>query len=209
MVGIGTGLAALNLGARVAGASGFLKRVPRWVWIALGAIALLVAGYVYHQHKAHAAIAGAKLEQKAADDTAWQKRLGQAHAAALAWRGRAEQQGATIARLNKEMHDAQIRDHAAVADALSLRGPGAAASHCRPVDHSAAASVAGGRSEAAAGADAAGRAVPSGEWAVVPWDWLVTRAREHDDLLTDETTRRAADKQQREAWEKMRTAPPK
>lgn len=205
-----SGLAGLgiSIAARFAGVTGFLKRVPRWVWIVLAAAAIVGAGVIWHQHRAHAAIAAAKADQKAADDAAWQKKLAQAHADALAWKGRAEHQGATIARLNKEKHDVEIRDHAAVADALSLRGPGAAAGHCRPGDHPSAAALAGGRNQAAAGADAARPQVPAGDWALVPWDWLVKRGQEHDDLLTDELTRRAADAQQREAWEKMRNGAP-
>lgn len=203
-----SGLAGLGLAARFAGVTGFLKRVPRWVWIALAAAAIIAGGVIWHQHRAHAAIAAAKADQKAADDAAWQKKLDRAHADALAWKSRAEQQGASIARLNKEKHDVEIRDHAAVADALSLRGPGAAASHCRPGDHSSAAALAGGRNQAAASADAARPQVPAGDWALVPWDWLVRRGQEHDDLLTDELTRRTADAQQRAAWEKMRNGPP-
>jgi hypothetical protein len=201
---------ALKGGARaiagnaLANAKSDISAIPPKVKLALLAIAAAVLLYFVHQHQVGKLIATTKAAQKAADDAAWQKRLDQGRADAIAWRERATQQGAAIARLNKEKHDAEIRDHAALADALSMRGPGAAASHCGPDGHSSAAAVAGGRNEAAADAHAAGSQVPAGDWAVVPWSWLVDRAREHDDLLTDEATRRAADKQQREAWEQLR-----
>ncbi len=49
MSGVGLGLAAVKAG-------GFLKRIPPKVWIAIAAVALLVAGVIWHGHKVHSAI---------------------------------------------------------------------------------------------------------------------------------------------------------
>jgi type VI protein secretion system component VasK len=68
----GGSLAALvaKFGAKavLGGAGRLFKGVPRWAWIALLVVVALVALTIWHQHRAHAAIAAAKAEQKAADD---------------------------------------------------------------------------------------------------------------------------------------------
>jgi hypothetical protein len=121
---------------------------------------------------------------------------------------KAEQVAAAISKNERTQHEQALRSNAALADALQLRGPGAAASHCGPVDHPRLSAGAGGHFDAAAGADAAGPQVPASDWATVPWSWEVGRAKEHDDLLDEVKRWRENDGRQRAAWEAMRKEQP-
>jgi hypothetical protein len=192
-----------SIALKLSGVGGMLKQIPPKVWYALAAIAALAGAYFLHQHHAHSVIAAAKTEQKKADDAAWQAAFAKMHEAAAKWKVAAELNGQTIAQRERKLNDEEHSRNAARADDLRLHGPGKAAG-CRPVDHPGLAAVSSGRNKAAPVADAAGREVPATDWALVPWGWLVDRAKEHDDLLADEQTRRAADAEQRAAWEKMR-----
>ena len=184
-------------------AGAFLKSVPAWAWKAAAIVALLVGGYLYHQHRAHKAIAAAKLEQKQADDTAWAKALAKAHADALTWKARANAQAATIANDERKIHEQAVASNAAAADALRLRGPGAAsAAHCGQGDHTGAPAAADRHDQATSGASATAAQVPSGDWAIVPWSWVVQISQEHDDLLADVKSVIANDQKQRAAWPK-------
>jgi hypothetical protein len=189
-----------------------LKNVPVPVWKVLAIAAAILGLVLLHQHVAHKAIADAKAEQKAADDAAFVRQLAQARAEALNWKGRAEQAGQAIAKLNKEKHDAETRSHAVAAQSLLVRGPRAAAGHCGPVDRTGPGAGSDRHDDAASNPDAAGSQMPAGNWALVPWDWLVSRALEHDDLLSEALTWRTNDREQREAREKLtseRSAPEK
>jgi hypothetical protein len=185
----------------------WLKMVPAWAWKALAIAAALVALVLVHQHYAHKAIAAAKAEQQTADNSRFAKQLAHVAEQANAIRIKAEALSASIAAQERTRHEQDLRRNAADAAALRVRGPGAAASHCGPVDHPGLSASAGGRLDAASGADAAGPALPAGEWATVPWTWLVDRAREHDDLLAEVRTWRSSDTRPRSAWEQMRAQP--
>lgn len=224
MIGIILGIASLAGGGGIAAliarfglkvvlgnAGSLFKRVPRWVWIALAVAALLVAGYVYHQHRAGAAIAAAKAEQKKADDAAWQARFDEMHAQAVDIRTKAETIGRKISSTLKERHDAQIRDHDAVAGDMRLRGPGKAAApaNCRPVDYPGLSAAAGGVGGPGGGGAAAAGPLPSNErLALVPWSWLVDQARQADDSRSEVITWRNWYIDQVEAWEKVRGSTP-
>lgn len=205
MSGAMLGVKLAGIATKVSGVGAVFKKVPRWAWIAAAAVALLTGGYLFHQHRAHAAIAAAKAEQKAADDAAFAKRIAAVAAQATEIRKRAEALSASISNEERIKNDQAHARNAADADALRLRGPGAAASNCRPVDHPAAPAASSGHSQAAATSPAPRPGMPANDWATVPWQWLVTVVKEHDDLLADEVTTRAADAQQRAAWEKMRS----
>jgi hypothetical protein len=75
--------------------------------------------------------------------------------------------------------------NAALAAALSLRGPGAAASRCGPVSGPRPSTSTGqpGHSAPAAGAPPAG--VLAEDWATVPWRWLVNVVQQHDDVTSE------------------------
>jgi hypothetical protein len=212
------GLAGLAIGAGVkalaAKAAGNARRdvagIRTWwrelqpstrKWIVRGL--LIIAGYFIHQHYAHKAIDRAKLEQKAADDKAFAGKLADVAKRAAEISTKAEGVARSIADLERTRHEETVRHNAADA-ALLMRGAGAAASHCRPVSNSAPSTGTGGYVSSAPVSDAAGSQVPAGDWALVPWDWLVLRAQEHDDLLSRAVTVNRNDKLQRDAWEKMR-----
>lgn len=98
-----------------------------------------------------------------------------------------------ISHTLKEHHDAESSRIHADADALRLRGPGKAT--C--ASHPGLSPGPGGHDQAASSAPDAGSPVPSGDWAVVPWSWLVTVIEEHDQLLNDDKAWNENDAKQR------------
>jgi hypothetical protein len=98
MAGLGAGIAALNIAGRLTGAKAALAKIPPKVWYALAAIALLVGGYFYHQHRAHQhdkALVKSTIEKR---DAQWRTQISKEHAAAVAWKGQADQLHAQIAQ---------------------------------------------------------------------------------------------------------------
>lgn len=219
----GGGLAALiaRFGLKVVlgNAGSLFKRVPRWAWIALAVAVLLVAGYLYHQHRAHAAIAAAKAEQKKADDAAWQTRFEAMREKAVAVRVKAETLGRKISTTLKDQHDAQVRRNAFDARDLQLRGPGKAAvpAGCGPVNYPGF-SAAAGRPERPGGAAGAAAdslpaknglsGLPAERFGIVPWSWLVDVGRGSDDSSDEALKWRSWYAQQLAAWEQMRRSTP-
>lgn len=174
-----------------------LAKVPPQVWQALAVLGYALALYATHQRAVHdhdTAII-------AANNAQWQTRLNAAHSDALAWKAKADQQAMTIAQNERTKHEEDIRLNAAAADALLLRGPGAAsAAHCGQVNHPGTPAAPDRHDQAAPQAGAPATQVPSGDWALVPWNWLVGVLHEHDDLLSDVTTVISNDEKQRAAW---------
>jgi len=200
--------AKLLLGAKFLlklGAAGFDWLVAKPIRGVLLVFVLFVAAhqFVIDPHIRREALADGKAEQAKADAEKFAAQLAQAHADGLAWREKATAEGQKIAQLDREKNDAEIRAHAAAADALLVRGPGAAASRCRPGDPAALPAGAGGHDGAAAAGTAARPDVPEGDWATVPWAWLVTVVREHDDLRSEALTWRTDHAQQSAAWQRL------
>lgn len=198
-------------------AGGLFKAMPRWGWVALAVVALLIVGTIWHGRKEAAHDKALTAQVTAQVNAAWTKRFDHMLAQADDVRRRAEAASAKISTKWKEHNDAQIRDHAAVAGDLRLRGPGRAAfAGCRPVDHpglSSPASEPGG--PAGAGSAAAGQ-MPAGDrlaglpggardaFAVVPWSWLVDQAQRADDSRSEVITWRNWYADQLAVWEAMR-----
>jgi hypothetical protein len=171
----------------------FLKSIPRWAWIAIAAVAIVAASVIWHQHKAHAAIAAA---EKRGEDRAY------AHIAAKARaiEQRAAELGRKISAAIRSRTDEENRHIAARADAQRLRGPGASA--CS--GYSRLPAAAGGPKSKPGLSDAARPRVPADDIAAVPWPWLVDRAEQCDLNLTEVTAWRSWYEQQSAAWEKLR-----
>lgn len=175
-------------------AGGFLQGVPPKVWAAIAAVALLGAGVWLVHHKIDAAYARGTKEGRAAmkleRDAAWQLAFDKMKQTSEKWKAGYETKARLLSEEERKHHEQDLRRNAADADALRLRGPGAAgAPRCRPLGDPGSGAGAGGRGGAPAGPDAPGPEVPAdGGQAVVPWNWLVQRAREHDDLLSEVTT---------------------
>jgi hypothetical protein len=201
---------ATRIGASIA-------KVPRWAWIALAVVLLLVAGAIWHHHKAQAAIDDAVSAAVTARDAQWQKRLDQAQADALAWKGKAEANARTISDLKRKQHDEDLRRIADDAGDLRLRGPGAAAApDCRPGDHPGLPAAAGRPEQSGRAGSAAPGALPAANGAaglsgavaerlaIVPWGWLVDVGKGSDDSRAENLTWRSWYADQYAAWERMR-----
>lgn len=161
----------------------FAKTIPTKVWIAIAAVALLVAGYFIHQHKAHAAIAAAYAKGSSDRDAAWQKRLDAEHAAAVKWQRQAEAAQLTISNETGAKHEQALRDIASRADDQRLHGPGrAAAPSCGHVGSASLPAPASGGHAAPGGASDAAVAglSPDEGLAIVRWDDLTSFAASHD-----------------------------
>lgn len=103
-----------------------------------------------------------------------------------------------LTKLLREQTDAENASIAAAADAVRLRGPGKAACPGGPIP--AAAPV---RHDQTTPANAdAGPEVPSGNWARVSWDWLVTVIEEHDQMRADLQATEDQHAQVEKAWPK-------
>jgi hypothetical protein len=121
----GTGL--FGLGARLLGYDRKIvaaaKRIPPKGWLILGIVAALIVGFFVHQHKAHAAIAAAKAEQKAVDDAVLAQLVATYRAAAA--KARADD-AANAQRVHSEQNAINERtDHdfeARIADARARAG---------------------------------------------------------------------------------------
>lgn len=210
MAGIGAGLAALNLGARLTGVRAFVERVPRWVWIALAIAAILVAGWIWHGRQMAAHDADLTARVTAARDAQWQKRLDDAHADALRQRGDFDAAAKHITELQRKLTDEENRHIAADRADLRLHGPGkaAAAPGCRPGDHPGLAGIAGRPVAQPGPAAHAGTEVPAGDgpgqFAVVPWNWLVDVVAERDAFRIEAIGWRTRDYMLAQEWERMR-----
>lgn len=135
----------------------------------------------------------ARAEGRAAADAEWQGAFNTAYFAAVDWRAAYQFKAAEAANLRRIAHEQALARNAADADGLRLQGPGAAAaSRCRSLDRAGPGPAASGSSAAAAAPDAPASPVPAedgpDQFAIVPWGWLTTRARDLDDLIDEVTT---------------------
>lgn len=150
--------------------AGAFKSVPRFVWYALAAA--LIFAFAVHWYNGRISAAEKRGEERAYANVAKQARELERKANALS---------ARIATEMRKRNDEENRAIARAADALRLRGPGAA----RCAGPALLPASPGGHGTAPAGADAAGPGMPPEDRAAVPWGWLVSRSEEHDMLLAE------------------------
>lgn len=158
-----------------------------------------------HQHYAHAAL-------KAADQAGYDRRASE-DVKVLADLRRdvavADAQVKAIAAKERKTNDEANARIAADAGTLLVHGPGkAAAANCRPVSDPGVSAVSGGPQPPANAANDAGAILPGGDGptdrAVVPWGWLVGRAKECDLDRAEAVAWRNAHAGDAAAWERLR-----
>ena len=182
-------------------ASDFFGKIPSWLWIALAGAVIAFTGVLWHTHEVKLTIAHAKQEQRQIDDAAWKQALDREHQAAMTWKAGFDKQTAATVADERKLNDQAIANNAAVARALSLHGPGrASASGCRQGDYSRPSTAASGHQQGASSASTAASQVPSGDGAIVPWNWLIKVLQEHDDMRADLQAIYYNDKKQRANW---------
>lgn len=167
-------IGALALGK----AAGALKSVPWQVWTIGVLIVAVGLGKCAHDRQIKAFGRAQFTLGVNAEKEATNKLLAKAHADALAWKAKAEANAAAITQDIRGRHEATLRDTGARADALRLRGPGAA--RCRSGDHPGVPGAAGGREPAGGAANDARPRMPEQDGAGVQWGWLVDRAEQCD-----------------------------
>lgn len=152
---------------------GLLKMVPARVWKLL-AIAAAIGLLIFLALRWH----GGRVEQlkTTSFNAGYAKRVAEDTAEATA---RAARDVAITAPIRRKT-DETIRNNARLADAVRLRGPGAAAACIDAVP-----AGTGGRQPGAGQADAAGAGLPDAQRIAVPFPWLVDSAERCDGNLAE------------------------
>lgn len=173
-------------------AFGLLRSIPpRMIW-AIAAMAAIFGAVLWHNHTVTRAYERGKAAGGAVRDTAWKAAFDEMHRGALLWKRNYEAEAARRTQLERQIHVQNLSRNSAAAGDLRLRGPGRAAA-CRGPGLGAGISArTGGHDSPVAPGDAPGTPLPAGDgFAVVPWGWIVERAKERDDLLSEALTWRS------------------
>jgi hypothetical protein len=181
----------LVLGA--AKATDFIKAVPRWAWIALAVVSILLLGSCAHKRKVKAFG-----EERYAAGVAYEQARLEKKAKEL--KAKVDALSGKITTQLRTKHDEKVIVINRAADDLRLRGAGKAS--C-----SSPAGIPSGPSGSVAPSgqgSVAGPQVPTGDFAAVPWGWLVDRAEVCDLNRQEVLTWREWHRQQSEAWAKLK-----
>lgn len=189
--GIGGGIAAWFL---VPAIPMFIKPIlsaipTKVLYAALGLIALTFA-FIWHGHEVKQIKAAAFAAGEAKADKDWQSAFDTMHAASNQWKANFETKTAALSDEIRNRHDQDLRDIAARADDLRVRGPGKAAFSCAgrqpdsglPAAPGGPVSPSGNQPDSLAPVPADG-----GPLAVVPWPELVNRTEQADDNASEVT----------------------
>src|SRR4051812_17530336 len=76
----------------------WLTKIPRWAWIVLGAVLLVLAGLWWHGHKVHNFKRDVQRAQMAADNDHWRAKLAKEHAAAILWKQKFDQTASQLSQ---------------------------------------------------------------------------------------------------------------
>lgn len=160
------------------------KAMPPKAWLAIAIVVTIGVAVWLHQVRAAQVIAQVRKDTIAARDKQWQVQFDKLHGAALTWKSNYQGKADALAMERQERHEQDLRDIAARADALGLRGPGkAAAPACGRPGNGSGSSAAAGQGSVAPGRtiDGGVAGMPGGEGlAIVPWADLVGFARFYD-----------------------------
>jgi hypothetical protein len=208
------GLAA-SIGARaiagkaVANAKRAWTAIPPKVKLALAGVVLVVLLALVHQHYAHKALKAADEAGYARGVKVYERALHIVHQRAARRRQAQETVAADISKQVRNRYDEQARSIAAGADALRVRGPGAA--RCGPLDHSGLPAGAGGHASPAGPGDDAVPQVPDrdrAELIAMPFAGAVGFAEQHDLNRAEDLAWREWYDRQFKAWEQFRSGKP-
>lgn len=172
-------------------AKAFAGRIPRQVWIGLGAALLLLGLVIWHQRHAHNALEAAYNRGTADEGARIAKK-------AIDLKARIDALSGKISIALKGRNNEENRIIAGRADDLRLRGPGKAA--CPGV--AGVPSGAGGSVTASGRPDAPATGLPDQDRIALPFDWTVSQAETCDLNRAEALTWREWWKQQSEAWAK-------
>jgi hypothetical protein len=169
----------------------WLSHASLWQLVSLGLAALFIVQHFQFVSARHSAAKWEKVsaQYKVQLDTETEKNKA------------AEKQTAQISKQLKDRTDEENRRIAGDADTLRLRGPGKAV--CPPVS-----GAPGEHQQATPDTNVAGPSLPTDERAAVPWNWLVQRAQEHDELLNENKAWRDWHDQVLKVWPKTTEARP-
>lgn len=157
-----------------------VSAVPSKVWIGLAVVIVLLLAAWWHESHSQAMLKEAYEQGKKDRDAQWEQSIEDARLEAQNWKTKYESASSKLTETERQLHEEQLRSDSARADALRLRGPGAAAAQCRPVRDSVISGGSGGSQPANEQAGAAGTGMSSEDGAIVPWSWLVTTAQSCD-----------------------------
>jgi hypothetical protein len=209
LAGIGGGLGLIGVivsglwPALIPAGLKLLDKIPAKVVYALAGVLLIALAWLWHGHAVKVAYRDGNAAGETATDAKWTVQLAAAHSQADQWRRSYDLAAGELVVQIKAKHDETLRNNLADADALRVRGPGKAALDCaRPGNTPRLSSAAGRPGDPAPDPDAPRLEVPSDNgYAVVPWPWLVDRAREHDDAIAKVAAYRERDAKVRTLYE--------
>jgi hypothetical protein len=165
----------------------FARRIPPRLWLALAVLALAVLALIgaavwWHRSAVADARADGFAAGSAARDLAWQGSFDTALAKGLKYKADFEQASQQLAVALRSKTDETLRRNAATADALRLRGPGAAAAPvCRSGSVAATGPAASGPRPPGGPGDAPVDHLPADQGlAILRWTDLVRFAEQHD-----------------------------
>jgi hypothetical protein len=142
----------------------FFKGLPREVWYALAALAVLAGLWFWHSHAVSTAYRQGNADGIVATDKKWNAAFTTMSRAADQWKKNFELRSEQLADAQRTAHDQELRRIAADADDLRLRGAGrAAAPRCGPGSGAAVAASASGHQDSPAGPGAPASPLPAGD----------------------------------------------
>lgn len=103
------------------GAKAAAQKVPKWVWIALATVAVLVGGYLWVNHKIHQAYANGSKAGHAAQFAYDEGIAAKARAQARAYKVQLDTANAKIHNQEQTSHDQTVAANRTLADALRVR----------------------------------------------------------------------------------------
>lgn len=170
-----------------------LKRIPRWAWIALAVVAILLLGSCVHKRKVKAFG-----EERYAAGVAYEQARLEKKAKEL--KAKVDALSGKITNQLKAKHDEKVIVINRAADDLRVRGPGKAA--CP--GYTGVSSGPGGSVSAGGRPNASATGLPDQDRIVLPFTWTVDNAERCDLNRAEVLTWREWHKQQSEAWAKIK-----
>jgi hypothetical protein len=170
-----------------------LKRIPRWAWIALAAVAILLLGSCVHKRKVKAFG-----EERYAAGVAYEQARIEKKAKEL--KAKVDALSGKITTQLRTKHDEKVVVITRAADDLRMRGPGKAS--CP--GYSGIPSGSGRPDAAGRRPDASPSGLPEQDRIALPFAWAVDNAERCDLNRAEVLTWREWHKQQTEAWAKIK-----
>ncbi len=187
---------------------GMLGRIPRWVWILLAVVIIVLGARWYHSRQVSAFEKETRTDERTKVNKEWQAKFDKMRQNAIIWKQRYEGESGKLATARRNQHEETLRSDSARASGLLNSGPGKA--RCGQIDYPNISASSGGRIAGSGTTNASVDRVPDetrADFAAVPFAEFVQRARVCDANRSEVTTWRAHDAEQRALRNKLVSEP--